>query len=173
MRLSFASLALSLVLAACGGGDDDADTGVGPTPDGDTTVPDSGGGLPDSDTTGGPDARPVAENAMYLGQLCGATACPDGYVCLVLVAGATTGQCSLPCPGDIDGTCQDMFPGPGTAMCDFTLTDTGENFCAIRCGNQWSPVLPTDCPTGLVCSDLTGSSGTPDTLLDFCAPPPR
>ncbi len=168
---SFASLALALTLVACGGGDDDPDAAGGGGPDAMTNQPDAMGGLPDS-MAAGPDAFPIAANAANLGQLCGMMvgACPEGYLCLLAMPGATTGFCSLTCIGDLDATCQNMFPGPGQAMCDFTVTDYVEPFCGIRCGTQWSPPLPTDCPTGLTCRDLTGTMGMPDTLTDFCAP---
>src|SRR5687767_8036051 len=119
---SLASLALSLTLIACGGGgDDDPDAPVGPGPDADPTQPDAAPTLPDATTTidaSGADAFPTAANAASLGQVCGGTvACPEGYLCLVTMAMATNGFCSLACVGDLDSTCQNGFPGPGQAMC--------------------------------------------------------
>lgn len=169
---SLASLTLVLLLAACGGGGDDdapdANGGGGP----DAADIDSGSGLPDANT--GPDARPMAANAANLGQVCNSMQpCPTGYTCLVVDAMATNGFCSLECQGTMDmTTCSNMFPGPGSPACLFTAMIGMEtlNFCGIRCGTQWSPPFPTDCPTGLTCGDITGMSGMPDGMTDFCVP---
>jgi hypothetical protein len=116
-----------------------------------------------------------AMSAEHLGEVCNAMkGCPTGYSCAVITAGAANGFCTLECLGNLDTkTCENGFPGPGKGICNITLKDEMNNTfqaCGIACGDQWMPVLPEACPTGLTCQDLIGMDMKPDGKKDLCAP---
>jgi hypothetical protein len=116
-----------------------------------------------------------AMSAEFLGQLCNPMkACPAGYSCAVLSADAMGGFCTLECMGNLDTTtCSNGFAGPGKGICNLMLKDEMGNTapaCGIACGDQWMPVLPENCPTGLKCQDLIGMNMMPDGKKDLCAP---
>ncbi|NUQ75084.1 MAG: hypothetical protein HUU21_16155, partial [Polyangiaceae bacterium] len=117
-----------------------------------------------------------AMTAEHLGELCNAMkACPTGYSCAVLTAGATSGFCTLECMGQMDmTTCSNGFAGPGKGICNLTLKNPMDNTsfsaCGIACGDQWMPALPETCPAGLMCQDLIGMNMMPDGKKDLCAP---
>lgn len=123
---------------------------------------------------GGGGAAPAVK-ADHLGEICGPMkACPAGYSCTILTAGAMAGFCTLKCGGPMDmTTCADGFPGPGKPLCNIQLKDMMMNTfpaCGIACGDQYMPALPPDCPTGLTCKDLTGPNMMADGKTDLCAP---
>ena len=116
-----------------------------------------------------------AMSAEHLGELCNPMkACPMGYSCALVTAGSTSGFCTLPCQGNLDTkTCENGFAGPGKGICNLMLKDdmnTTITACGIACGDQWMPVLPEACPTGLKCQDLIGMNMMPDGKKDLCAP---
>lgn len=125
--------------------------------------------------TGGMGGSGPMVKADKLGQICNPMApCPMGYSCIQLDAMATSGFCTIPCPGIMDmTTCSQAngFPGPGLGACVVGIQGQMGMFCGVVCGAQYN--LPDMCPTGLTCKDtIDAATKMPgmDGKTDFCAP---
>jgi hypothetical protein len=187
MKSSFLAVCfLGIALVACDGTGDPSTTGgeggeggEKPTTSATSSSSSSGmggaggaGSTSSSSSSGGP-----AVSADKLGQVCDPAmpnACPMGYSCVLLGAGATSGFCTLPCTGVADMTsCStpNGFPGPGLGACVVQIQNQPGMFCGVVCGAQYN--LPDMCPTGLTCKDtIDAATKMPgmDGKNDFCVP---
>jgi len=146
-------ISIALVLAACGGSDDNGDGNNG-NPDAKT--------FEDAPPSTPMDAPPSTQ--MGIGQPCtpGMTPqgnCPDGFECLQLNGGSGA-WCSKTCTPGAGDTCAMGYVGPGLAQCVYSITGADMQtraFCGIVCqANNPAQCSATQCdgtcPTPLACT---------------------